>query len=328
MKKHAYRHGFTLIELLVVIAIIAILIALLVPAVQKVREAAARTQCINNMKQLGIAMHGFADANGHAFPPSHTTSASPPPYSTQKHHWCPYVMPYFEQGSLASQYDFTHDFNKGANPTVIIQNVPVFICPSAPGPFARGNVLVDPNGVALTAPMGVLDYGSINQVFPDFYLLNGMAAPADTSGALQAVMPTPIVQILDGTSNTVLLGEDAGQPLNFLSSSYRQQGLAVAGGPNGVGTPTPDYGWGDSGFPYSINGADPTSFAIDKSGASTGNASCFLNCNNNGEIYSFHAGGANLLFADGSVRFVSQSVSIAIFAAIFTKNGGEVASLD
>ncbi len=327
-----WRHGFTLIELLVVIAIIAILIALLVPAVQKVREAAARTQCSNNLRQLGIGMMSYADQHANAFPPSHTTAASVAPYPTTKHHWCPFVLPYIEQGALFNKYNFTVDFNSAANLPVITVNVPTFICPSAPGPDARGNVLIDPTGkVALPAPMGVLDYGSINQVFPDFYALNPPIAalvPGDTTGALQAVFPTRIIQISDGTSNTVLLGEDAGEPMNFISPGYNAQGAAVAGGPNGVGSPTPDYGWGDSGFPYSINGADSKSFAIDKQTASTGDASCFLNCNNNGEIYSFHANGANLLFADGSVHFISRDVSLVTFAAIFTKAGGEPVSID
>src|SRR5471030_1703179 len=107
------RQAFTLIELLVVIAIIAILIALLVPAVQKVRDAAAKTQCINNLKQLGLALHMFAGDYSKSFPPSHTTSSSQPPYSNQKHHWCVYILPYIDQGALFSQFDFTHDFDKG-----------------------------------------------------------------------------------------------------------------------------------------------------------------------------------------------------------------------
>jgi prepilin-type N-terminal cleavage/methylation domain-containing protein/prepilin-type processing-associated H-X9-DG protein len=322
MKTASKRNGFTLIELLVVIAIIAILIALLVPAVQKVREASSRTQCINNLKQLGIAMHAFADSNGHAFPPSHTTSASLPPYSTNKHHWCPYVMPYFDQGNITNQYSFSIDWDGAANLPLIVQNVPVFICPSAPSPLARGNVLTDANGVALPAPLGVLDYGSINQVFPDYYLLNNIPAPADASGALQAAIPTPIVQISDGTSNTVLLGEVAGAPMNFV---FQQgQGTPAGGTKNAVG----DWGWADSGFPFSINGADPVTGIIVKQSATAGNPSCIINCTNNGEIYSFHPGGANLLFADGAVHFTTVGISLTNFAAIFTKAGGETVEVD
>jgi prepilin-type N-terminal cleavage/methylation domain-containing protein/prepilin-type processing-associated H-X9-DG protein len=310
------RSGFTLIELLVVIAIIAILIALLVPAVQKVREAAARTQCVNNLKQLGLGLHGFAGTYGNAFPPSHTTKTSVPPYSTQKHHWCAYILPFIEQGTLYSQYDFSKDFDKPSNQAVITVNIPVFICPSAPGPLSRGNVLTDANGVVLPAPLGVLDYGSINQVFPPFYALNGLTAPADPTGAMQASIATPLVWITDGTSNTILLGEDAGEPMNYIL------GVAQAGATTG------DWGWADSGYPFSINGADPTTGAIIKQTASSGNPSCFINCNNDGEIYSFHSGGANVLFADGTVRFLSKSITMTTFAALFTKAGGEAVTLD
>ena len=228
-----------------------------------------------------------------------------------KHHWVPFVMPYFDQGNLSQSYNFTVDWDNAANFPVIVQNVPVFICPSATGALARGNVLVDANGVTLPAPLGVLDYGSINQVFPDFYLLNGIPAPADASGALQAALPTPIVQITDGTSNTVLLGEVAGGPMNFVFE--QGQGVPAGGTKNGVG----DWGWADSGFPYSINGADPTTGVIAKQTATTGNASCVVNCTNNGEIYAFHGGGANLLYADGSVHYITKSISLTTFAAIF-----------
>src|SRR5271155_3180163 len=115
----ARSKGFTLIELLVVIAIIAILIALLVPAVQKVRDAAARTQCVNNMKQLALALHGYAGDHASAFPPSHTTSTSPGAF-TQKTHWTAFILPYIDQGPLANQYNFAKDYDKASNSTVII----------------------------------------------------------------------------------------------------------------------------------------------------------------------------------------------------------------
>ena len=246
------------------------------------------------------------------------------PYSTNKHHWCAYILPYIDQGPLAGQYDFTHDFDKGSiNPTLITTNIAVFICPSAPNPAARGNVMVDVNGVTLTAPLGVLDYGSINQVFPDFYLLNaGMVEPADTSGAMQAALQTPLMQINDGTSNTILLAEDAGGPVNFVFG--KQVGVPTGGSTNTPG----DWGWADSGFPFSINGADPTTGLIVKQSATTGNPSCFINCTNNGEVYSFHTGGANVVMVDGSVHFLVPDMSPNTFAALFTKNGGETVSIE
>ena len=328
MRKPAQRSAFTLIELLVVIAIIAILIALLVPAVQKVRDAAARTQCINNLKQLGLGLNAYA-GDWKAFPPSHTTSATPmPPVVTnQKHHWATLILPYIDQINVYNEINFAKDYDKASNLPFIITQIPTFICPAAPGPFARNNILLTPSGVAITAPMGMLDYGSINQVFPGFYACNGLVEPGENQGALQAAIPTPFAWITDGTSNTVLLAEDAGQPLNFVFG--KQQGAAVAGGPNGVGTPTADYGWADSGFPYSINGADPVTGAIIPSGSVPPlNASCMINCNNNGEVYSFHSGGANVVMCDGSVHFLVKDMSPYVFAAIFTSAGGETVTMD
>lgn len=313
--RHRAARGFTLIELLVVIAIIAILIALLVPAVQKVREAAARTQCTNNLKQFGVALLNF-ESTYKALPPSHTTVKP-------KMGWPVYVLPFIEQSNLAAQYNMALNWDATANLPAIMVNVPIFVCPSAPDPSGRWSTPVTPSGVALTSPMGAIDYGAINQVFPDFFLLNGIPMPGQVTSPLQPDQKTPILQITDGTSNTIMIGEDAGQPNNYVLGML--QGAST--GINGVGTPTPDWGWGDAGFAYSINGANPTNGAIIKSGATSGNASCAINCNNNGELYSFHTGGVNLLFADGHVQYLAQTVAPAVVAALCTKAGGEVMNI-
>ncbi len=339
MKKPAHRSGFTLIELLVVIAIIAILIALLVPAVQKVRDASARTQCINNLKQMGLAMNAFA-SDYKVLPPAHTTSNTPvPPINTnQKHHCLTLILPYIDQTNLYEQMNFAKDFDKASNLPYITTQIPVFICPAAPGPFARGNFLFTPSStaaspVALTAPMGMSDYGPLNQVFPNFYTLNNIPQPGNNFGALQVAddetttgIPVPIAWITDGTSNTILLAEDAGQPLNYILGAvqpYTNNGSTCTGC---VG----DWGWADSGFPYSINGSNPATGAIASSSASpaTGVASCVINCNNNGEVYSFHSGGATVVMCDGSVHFLAQSISPTVFAALCTAAGGESVSID
>jgi prepilin-type processing-associated H-X9-DG protein len=287
--------------------------------VQKVRAAAARIQCANNMKQFGLALLNY-EGTYKALPPSRTT--------TPEVGWTALILPYIEQTNIYNQYNVTINYDAAANLPVIINNIPIFVCPAAPDPSSRPQILATPTGVTLTAPMGAMDYGAINQVFPDFYVCNtGMpAAPADLTGPLQKNLTTRILQIGDGTSNTIMIVEDAGQPANYVKGTL--QGAAVSGGPNNVGTPTPDWGWADSGFAFSINGADPTTGAIIKQTATTGNASCIINCNNNGEVYGFHTGGANAVFCDGSVHFLEQTISPATLAALVTKNGGEVVSLD
>lgn len=330
MKRSTTRPGFTLIELLVVIAIIAILIALLVPAVQKVRAAAARTQCINNLKQLGLAFQAYA-GDYKSLPPSHTSSTSSltaPPYTQHNHNCLTFVLPYIDQSSLYGQMNLQKNYDANSNLPYIITQIPVFVCPAAPAPLGRGNLLVTPSGTAITAPMGMADYMPVNGVFAAFYINNGnIPAPGNLVGAMQKDVPTPLAWITDGTSNTVLLAEDAGQPLNFVFGI--QQGPAVAGGPNNVGTPTSDYGWADSGFPGSINGSDPTTGAIISQNDTAGgfNASCLINCNNSGEVYSFHTGGANVVMVDGSVHFLATGISPATFAALFTSAGGEAVSI-
>jgi len=355
------QRAFTLIELLVVIAIIAVLIGLLVPAVQKVRAAAARTQCQNNLKQMGIGLLNYEGVNKR-LPWSHTTGAN-------SVGWPVVVMPYIEQSALYAQYSLAISYDSGTNLQAITNNVPIFVCPSAPSVNERAPVqLVTPTGVALTAPMGLMDYGAINQVFDGFYICNGLPIPptgtpgtASSSdaelGVLQPDYGTPITNITDGTSNTVMVGENAGQPRNYVfgvpigfaqgqSPSVNYQGALIAPDPVGtaqtvapynvapwnvkvktlhIGSPTSDWGWGDPGFAYSINGTDPVTGAIvtNANGLPCGGPTVNINGNNNGEVYSFHSGGANVVNADGSVHFVSQGISAAVFAAILTARGNE-----
>jgi len=317
------RKGFTLIELLVVIAIIAILIGLLLPAVQKVREAAARAQCQNNLKQLGLAILNYANSNNNSLPASHTTSPSIS--------WTVFTLPYIEQQTLYTEYPtlltLAYDHAASANLTAIQTPIKTFVCPSTPGMVVPN---VTPTGTALTGPMGLCDYGSINEVFPSVYLNPGMqytwaqatTAAADTppdflEGAMYKTNSTPILAITDGTSNTIMLGEDAGQPNSWVLGKLATPATATAGA-------TPDWGWGDSGFAYSINGCDPTTGAVIASGAAApANPACLINCNNNGELYSFHTGGVNTAFADGSVHFLAANLTPPILAALVTKSGGE-----
>jgi prepilin-type N-terminal cleavage/methylation domain-containing protein/prepilin-type processing-associated H-X9-DG protein len=330
------RGAFTLIELLVVIAIIAVLIGLLVPAVQKVRSAAARLQCQNNLKQIGLGIHGYHDANN-ALPPSHNATDG----------WPAMILPFIEQDNVYKLYTLGIGYDQGTNAVAISYKVPIFICPSAPS--QRFVITQSPSGygsaVQLPAPMGAIDYGAVNQVFDGFYIAAGLPVPAGYPltclGPLQPNTPTPLTWVTDGTSNTIMIAEDAGEPTSYVLGKAVSITRPASGGiikKEGIGTPTPDWGWADPGFAFSINGVDPTNgFVIQHDGSTAGLVSdgnggfiapsgspVFINGNNNGELYAFHSAGANVVFADGSVHFLTKGMSPAAFAALVTARGGEV----
>jgi prepilin-type N-terminal cleavage/methylation domain-containing protein/prepilin-type processing-associated H-X9-DG protein len=331
------RRAFTIIELLVVIAIIAVLMGLLLPAVQKARESANRLSCKNNLKQIGLAVHGYVDTYK-VLPPSHNATDG----------WTAIILPWMEQDEVFALYTVGVGYDQGNNVNAISYTVPNFICPSAPDADSRFQILQSPSGYgssqALPAMMGLVDYGAVNQVFDGFYIANGLPVPnnypAPCLGPLQPNKTTAMTTIKDGASRTIMIAEDAGQPSSFVLGkpclTIRPPGASIIK-KEGIGMPTPDWGWADPGFAYSINGCDPNNgYIIQHDGPNAGKVSngqggfippsgtpVFINGNNNGELYSFHSGGANVVFVDGSVHFLSQNMSAAPFAALVTARGGE-----
>jgi prepilin-type N-terminal cleavage/methylation domain-containing protein/prepilin-type processing-associated H-X9-DG protein len=289
----AARRAFTLVELLVVIAIIAILIGLLLPAVQKVRDAANRMKCANNMKQVALAIHNYESAN-EAFPAAHVSTP-------KRHWWVPAILPFLEQANVESRYRWDANWNNAANDSVTRARLSVLVCPAAPS--AR----TDQSG------RGVNDYPALNHVIQDNPAISP-APPKDLTGngVLGINQSRPLAAVTDGTSNTILLAEDAGRPQLWRAGRF----VSATGAGGGA--------WAGGSSEIALNGASSDGGNVATNG--TGPWPCAVNCTNNGEIYGFHAGGANVALADGSVRFLRSNIDIRVLAALVTRSGGEVIS--
>ena len=363
------RRGFTLIELLVVIAIIAILIGLLLPAVQKVREAAARMTCSNNLKQIGLAIHNYESSYG-KLPAAYTKLSSPDTdpnaqfagrnvgLSLQAN-----LLPYIEQGALyaklnpnLSEFDTANIPPNGAHSgtnTAYASVVKTYLCPSDPtpptldyynacwGPYGDGGGAVcfpggGSSGVTnQNPPPGQIwarsDYFPIVGIQDALTASLGLTSHYSGSTQMMGTLndpqypgggPFPILAITDGTSNTILMSESGGKPVgyNSLRQIYKSEvdGLPVDGSIEPVSSA--GGAWGDM-FCYSALAGGK----CDTSGQRLG--PCMINATSNNEIYSWHTGGANVLFGDGSVRFLSQSTTAATIVALVTRAGGEVVTL-
>jgi prepilin-type N-terminal cleavage/methylation domain-containing protein/prepilin-type processing-associated H-X9-DG protein len=338
-QSRARSSGFTLIELLVVIAIIAILIGLLLPAVQKVREAAARMKCQNNLKQMGLAAHNFESAY-QTLPPGEWMR--PTDGGGSRPSLGAVLLAYVEQANKFNQFTFTSDVNAAAvNGPARRQDVPIFLCPSDPSQatFTDGG-----------APVGRINYfGNIGAVADS-------RLPADSRGGLFYVLSnvageTPkglsILAVTDGTSNTamfaeVLKGNNVSGVVDNVTnvasgdisaSPALYDGRAVSGCAGGASTIRINY----TGLQYYRGGINQNSFYTHtlpinwnrKTGDPTTQK---YNCGDSSfrrahiAAASMHSGGANVCMADGSVRFVRDSIDFATWQYVGTRAGGEVVS--
>ncbi len=347
------RRGFTLIELLVVIAIIAILIGLLLPAIQKVREAAARSQCQNNLKQMGVACNNYASAYGTLMCAGEGSNQAmtgtqfsndlvgglPPPAGTYYHSAFTYMLPYIEQDILYQMIDLNQYYNansasKPNHVNAFKQVVKTFICPSYP--FEAK----DSQGY------GYVHYGAT--VYTDIVVFAGMGGTARAVGmrdnpkarqrGMMDNLPNKLTDALDGTSNTILIAEDAARRENYVTNpAYIDPAVQLGKAVDGTAFQTRRFWrWGEQDAGFGVSG-DPTqnttttNFKIINnnfiSPATDGPPTCSWktvnNCGPNDEIFSFHTGGANVVFADGHVAFLSETMSSVAVASLVSRAGGE-----
>lgn len=298
--------GFTLIELLVVIAIIAILIALLLPAVQQAREAARRSQCKNNSKQIGMALHNYADVHK-MLPPGHLDSYTPTPGANARHQfsWLTYLLPYLDQKTVYQKIDFnqlSYTLNANVNPAFIpvgTVNIPLFLCPS--DPVGRFDVNWAPSNY-FGSQGNLCDCRDIN-----------------CSGLFGHSSFTRLEWIKDGLSQTIAFGESLKGDLNAATiddnyiftntagTSAQNVSTCVAAAPNASDRGTAWFG-GQPQFNIMATIRPPNDKFFD---CIAPNFGC-----TNFAARSAHAGGAHLGLADGSVRFISQNISLTTYQAL------------
>ena len=352
--KSGRKSGFTLIELLVVIAIIAVLIALLLPAVQQARESARRTQCKNNMKQIGLAIATYESAHSRWPSAGEGTSRTAP----NGHQFFPQstftlILPGLERNDVYEQFNMNEHYTSVTNRLAAQNKVPAFLCPT------NSVAGLDYLGYGTTDYMPVA-YTDIDPVTGLRVALvgSGLAASGESySDSALGLFGNKMAQCLDGTSNTILVIEDAGRPQNIVGKYAAASVVGVTSGvgqyfnsyddtqlyASGSGTPVPVVGsgvgtgktvpnrWADADNGSGVSGppnatTTPLGFINQNKTPRGGPAGCpwtTNNCGPNDEPFSDHIGGCHAVLGDGSVKFLSENMSWQVLRAALTTAGSE-----
>lgn len=348
------ERGFTLVELLVVIAIIGILIGMLLPAVQQVREAARRTTCANNLRQLGLAMQNFEGAHGH-FPPGYrstptsdgtvpsgifidpTTWDAAPGWG-----WAAYLLPYIEGTNIHDGIDFDRPIWAAEHRGLVEYQLPVFLCPSSSGPQQAVEVVDDSNSPYSPDGVTPLRLGRSNYVashgqescwgecgaaltgiiFTDIY--TGATKEISVNGDVSRVADGPffrnsettMAELTDGTTHTIFLGEH---------SSKLSDKTWVGVVPGATVHPrfqSPENGPDGAATMVLVHGG-PSGGELDITGFPIIHPINFPTYHV-GQMYAEHTNGGNICFGDGSVHFFSESIDLITFAELSSQNEGEI----
>ncbi len=328
--------GFTLIELLVVIAIIAVLIGLLLPAVQAARAAARRASCVNNLKQLGIALHNFHDVNLNLPSSDRPSGATALPRTAG----ITFMLPYMEQSNLYNNYNQTANWSAPLNSTVVQSRISTLNCPSSiESSTLDGDPQLIPAAPWAANVAATTDYsptiGVDTRLGTPGLGLARAAGDTTTIGPWTGLLPkntkSRLAEVTDGLSNTIAFAESAGRPF-----VYRRGGKKF--GADTTAHRVNAGGWSRPASDFSIDGSSQD--------GSVTPGPCPMNCTNgediggqtfpyayygsegSSEVYAFHPGGANFLFGDGSVKFLKETLSMRVFTSLVTRGAGEILGAD
>jgi prepilin-type N-terminal cleavage/methylation domain-containing protein len=283
------RRAFTLVELLVTIAIIGVLIALLLPAVQQVREAARRSQCSNHLRQIGLALHNYHDAH-RVFPPGYLHRPSPQG-NAAGFGWAAMLLPYLEQPALYAEFDWNLPLWDDVHQAPRMRHLAVMLCPS------------DPGADGFFVEMGSEQYAAANYV-GNFGPGDMDAAPEDRRGVFSRNSSTSVADVTDGLSQTFLIGERINGP--FLRAVphgiHTEYETVWSGAVRDLGDPDDDHGhmvlFRTARAPNALDSDDR-------------------------DVVTHHSSGAQFLLGDGAVRTIGENVNLDLYRALSTRAGGE-----